>query len=243
MAGTATQAQIERVLPVRKSKVQASSGRSSAAIAHANREALRELCHDLLQPVSTIAALVAAAHVEVDLQAPTRDRLGQVSAEVKRLVELCRHCLSDEDAYSAVLVHDLAAEVAAGTSLTSPGTVGVRASPAVVYGDATALRRAITNLVENGVRAAGPGGTVLLSVTASGSTVSIAISDSGAGFGTGEHGVAGLGLRIAARVAHAHGGQLTIGESTELGGAEVVLSLPTTAVSGAPSILREGSRR
>lgn len=193
-------------------------------------DALRELCHDLLQPAATIGAVVAAAQVEADLPAATRARLTQVTVEARRIAELCGQVLQTPSAYSSVRLHELAVDVAASASLRSPGSVSVDAQPATVHGDASALRRALTNLVDNAVRAAGPGGQVSVTSAVIGDRAQLRVADSGEGFGTGANGVAGLGLRIAARVAHEHGGDLLLGTSARLGGAQLTLSIPSTFV-------------
>lgn len=203
--------------------------------AQRGHDALRELCHDLLQPVATIGALLAAAQVETKLPRATKDRLNQVSLEVKRLVELCHHGLDHGAAHAAVALDDVVSQVVATAALTAPGTVHARTQPAVVGGDSTALRRAVANLLDNAIRAAGRGGEVVATVRVDGPWVRVTVADSGAGFGTGASGVAGLGLRIAARVAHDHGGELAVGASVELGGAEVTLSVPAAPPYGGMS--------
>jgi signal transduction histidine kinase len=193
-------------------------------------DVLRELCHDLLQPAATISAVAAAAQLEAELPPATRARLSQVTLEAQRIAELCRHVLRDSVETEAVLLDELAAEVVAAATVTSAGSVRVQGSQsAVVDGDAAALRRALWNLVDNGVRAAGPGGTVTVTVAVVGDWAEMTVADSGGGFGTGHTGLGGFGLGIAARVAREHGGDLSWGRSRDLGGAAVTLAVPVAS--------------
>lgn len=195
-----------------------------------HKDALREFCHDLLQPAATIDALVAAARVEVDLAPATAARLDQVVGEVRGIVELCRRMVQRDDEHAMVPLHRLTAEVAAAASARFGGTVVVDAAPAIVNGNAVELRRAVSNLIDNALRAAGDDGQVAVAVERDGDVARVRIADTGGGFGSAAPGVAGLGLGIAGRAARQHGGEMTIGRSPELGGAEVTISLPTHGV-------------
>lgn len=226
MAGNATQKQIARV---RTRQDDLDAGEAFATFdCWPESQSLRELCHDLLQPAAAISALVAAAQVESGLPPAAIERLNQVTQQARRIAELCRHTLDGDAGHAAVLLHELATEVAQAASLTFSSEVAVRVEPALVQGDATGLRRTLANLLDNAIRAAGAAGRVTVTVGTSGKRARVTIADSGGGFGCGGSGVAGLGLRIAARVANAHGGELTMGRSAELGGAEVTLWLPST---------------
>jgi signal transduction histidine kinase len=95
------------------------------------------------------------------------------------------------------------------------------ASDAVVQADADQLGHLLLNILGNAVDAAGPGGSVdvTLEVAQAGRCI-IAISDSGSGptpevaarlfepFVTGKKDGVGLGLAVARQIAEAHGGQL-----------------------------------
>ncbi len=207
------------------------------------RDALRELCHDLLQPAATIGAVVAAMQIEASLPPETRDRLRQVTLEAKVISDLCHSVLYHRDPEPTdVQLDELAAEVGAAAGMNSEGTVSVHRQPSTVRGEPAALRRALWNLVDNARRAAGPDGHVSVTVTAAEGFASVSVADSGGGFGNGQSGVAGLGLRIAARVAEEHGGGLSIGRSDELGGAEVTLTVPCAMASSEPVRLERGAR-
>ena len=111
------------------------------------------------------------------------------------------------------------------------------AQNAVITGDETLLRRAVSNLVINSVRHNPDGCEISLSLEKSSANCRIAVRDNGKGFkietlealnhplpstALESH---GLGLTIARQIAKAHDGTLEIRNLAE-GGCEVVLCLP-----------------
>jgi len=133
-----------------------------------------------------------------------------------------------------------------GTRLSQGTGVHVKlgpGAPATVRGDASALGRAMRNLVENAVKYTPAGGTVELTLrTADGQAV-FAVQDTGIGIAPAdaerifepfvrldaararETGGTGLGLAIARSIALAHGGTLTL-EREPGPGSCFVISLP-----------------
>jgi two-component system OmpR family sensor kinase len=107
--------------------------------------------------------------------------------------------------------------------------------------DADRIRQAVENLVDNGLRHAGRGGTVEVGADRDGDRLRVVVTDSGSGFpddvlhrafepfaraDVGREGDgAGLGLTIVRAVAEAHGGSATA-RNVEGGGAAVTLELP-----------------
>ena len=107
--------------------------------------------------------------------------------------------------------------------------------------DADRVRQAVENLVDNGLRHAGRGGTVEVSADRNDDRLRVVVTDSGPGFagdvldrafepfsradGGREGDGAGLGLTIVRAVAEAHGGSATA-RNLEGGGAAVSLELP-----------------
>jgi heavy metal sensor kinase len=116
-------------------------------------------------------------------------------------------------------------------------------TPATAVGDATALRRALLNLVENAVKYTPAGGKVELSLAAEDGCAAIAVSDTGVGIPPEDAervfqpfvrldaarsratGGAGLGLSIARSIAVAHGGSLDV-VSRPGAGSTFMLRLP-----------------
>ncbi len=136
----------------------------------------------------------------------------------------------------------LAAEAGVALTITSRGDRQVR-------GSRTALRRAITALVDNALSHTPGGGRVEVAAEVAGDPVFVAVTDSGTGLG-GENaarlterfargdaappGVGGgrrfgLGLSLVREVAAAHGGTLTLTEPPE-GGVRAVIELPALPV-------------
>jgi len=133
-----------------------------------------------------------------------------------------------------------------GARLGQAAGVSVRTdalAPATVRGDATALRRALLNLVENAIKYTPPGGKVDLGLTTERGMAAITVADTGIGLDpvdadrifepfvrldaarARDTGGAGLGLAIARSIAIAHGGTLTA-ESRPGAGSRFVLRLP-----------------
>ena len=103
--------------------------------------------------------------------------------------------------------------------------------------DAKLLGRAIRNLIENAIRATGPGGRIDLSVSIDAEEARIVVADTGTGvrpailqrifdpyFSTHDSGT-GLGLPIARQIVEEHGGSISA-RNRSLAGLEVVISLP-----------------
>jgi heavy metal sensor kinase len=133
-----------------------------------------------------------------------------------------------------------------GIQLGQRAGVTVRAkelTPVTVRGDAGALRRAVSNLVENAVKYTPRGGAVELSLTRAASHAIIAVADTGIGIAAGDlerifepfmrldaarardTGGSGLGLAIARSIVTAHDGTLSA-ESVLGAGSRFTIRLP-----------------
>ena len=133
-----------------------------------------------------------------------------------------------------------------GTQLAHGRGVAIVAttlSPAAVVGDASALRRALVNLLDNAVKYTPAGGKVEVSLFREADRVVIAVRDTGPGIAPDEverifqpfvrldparaevPDGAGLGLSIARSIVAAHGGELTV-ESTPGAGSVFTVRLP-----------------
>jgi signal transduction histidine kinase len=172
-------------------------------------------------------AIAAAAAVESEVSPATLARLTQIADEAQRISAMCRDVLGAPVQSSVVSVDELAKSIATPATLVSDVTVELRLEPSSVVGNSNALGRALWNLVDNAVRAAGAGGRIRVEVVDNGTAVEVTVSDSGPGFGASGSGIAGLGLRIAGRVAAEHGGELIVTQHGALGGASVILQLPS----------------
>ena len=206
---------------------------------------VQELFHDLRHPVATITALIAAAKTVPNIPPPVLRRLSQIEAEARLISDLTLHVLEDSLAPRPLDAGATAATVVEAMRPLYGGTIELSTEgDLMVIADEIALGRAISNLLDNAMRAAGSEGAVRVTVAKSDQWIRFDIGDSGPGFGSGPRGVAGLGLFIVDRFVRSHGGTIQILESS-LGGALVRLSLPAPTREGAdaadPSDRRRGS--
>jgi signal transduction histidine kinase len=194
---------------------------------------LRQVCHDIRQPIAAVLALAGAALAEANLPTHTRSRLEQLirlaewqSDVVDNWLRPCEGGRPGDGLSDVVRVVN---EAAATERLTWAGDLIMVWPPEPVFVrlDPVILRRMTANLLANATRAAGPSGTVTIEVSRRGSHMVLAVDDDGPGFGwlCAGH---GLGLSGVARQAARLQGRLECGRSS-LGGARVSLRLPLTA--------------
>jgi K+-sensing histidine kinase KdpD len=180
---------------------------------------LRETFHDMRQPVASTLALAAAALTEPDLPATARNRLEQIVEQAEWLADMIHGCLvvhqQEEPGEPGKPGHDLADivqvvhDVVAAECLTWPGDVQLRtpAGPVWCMFSPALLRRTVSNVLDNAVRAAGPDGTVSVEIRPYDDGVMLTVEDNGPGFGEIPSG-AGLGLSVVARNVIKHGGRM-----------------------------------
>jgi two-component system NtrC family sensor kinase len=117
-------------------------------------------------------------------------------------------------------------------------------------GNGTKLRQVVLNLVRNAAEAAGPGGSVDVTLRESGEFAEVEVGDSGAGvdaaarrklfepFFTTKPTGTGLGLAISQSIARAHRGTIEVGTSPR-GGALFTLRVPRAAPGTEPERSRD----
>jgi len=141
----------------------------------------------------------------------------------------------------AVSLADVARKAAADPALTDVGVrLDLDTGLPQIEADVQLLARAIRNLLHNAAEAhrrAATEAPIQLKICSSDGGVVVRISDSGTGlsddvrerlfqpFASGRADGVGLGLALAHRIAHLHGGELTVVDSAE-GGVEATLRLP-----------------
>lgn len=193
----------------------------------------QELCHDIRQPAAAILALVSAAESEADLVPEVRRRLSQIASEARHISTIVGQAAGESMTFRPLDAGELAAAIVETLRASTPATLTVVAElGATIVGDASVLRRALGNLLDNAIRAAGDAGTVLVTVGARAGWVQFDVSDSGPGFGAGPVGVAGLGLGVVEWLARTHGGDLRMLEG-DLGGTLARLRIPAAHPAGA----------
>jgi two-component system OmpR family sensor kinase len=196
------------------------------------RRFVADASHELRNPLAALrgnAEYLARHGADAEALDDLREDAERLSRLVDELLQLAREDaggLPDEP----VRLGDLA-QAAAG------GRVSARVDdPGVVRGDASALGRAVANLVENGLRHGPPDGPVSVAVSRANGDVRLEVADSGPGippehaeaattrFWRGEdarsHPGSGLGLALVRATAERHGGRL------EIDGARFAIVLP-----------------
>ncbi len=201
---------------------------------------LRETFHDIRQPVATTLALAAAALTERDLPAAARDRLEQIVGQAEWLADMIQGCLVaqgqeepdeidneiDTPDLGCADIVQVVSGVIASARLTWPGdvTLASPAGPVWCMLHPVLLRRAVSNVLDNATRAAGPTGAVTVEIRQCEDAVMFAVEDNGPGFGKIPSG-ASLGLSAVARNVVKHGGRMECSCGGR-GGARVSLWLP-----------------
>ena len=187
------------------------------------------LLHDIAHEVATLSALVAAVRVQGGLDAAAGEHMRLVEREVDLLLDLVGCCcatsgLPDEDD-DVVDLRELLAEVVAGRHAASRGSVALHPGPGtVVRTHSRVLRRLVTNLVDNAVRAAGPAGRVEVELVGT-DVPRVRVLDDGPGPGRGPAGDRGMGLTIVRTLGRRIGVEVAL-YGREGGGAVAEVVLP-----------------
>ncbi|MCW2614766.1 MAG: histidine kinase [Frankiales bacterium] len=207
--------------------------RAGAAAFQNDRLGVRELCHDLRQPVSAILVLTEVIAQEPGMTPVSRRRLTALQGEAQLLRDFVEHFLSCSPEARPLDLGELATNVVELAATTAACHLEVRVrGEATVTADRVMLHRALLNLVDNACRAAGRG-TVRVSVDVEDGSAVVSVEDSGPEQGQVMTRGPGLGLYIATTVVHACGGTLASSDG-ELGGLRVVLVLPRSASQEEP---------
>ena len=229
--------------------------RLQRALEH-ERRFVAEASHELRTPLAVLRAELELARSRPRPRAELEAALDSVAEEADRLTRLTDDLLllarADESALQQrdeVEVADLLEGVAAAFASRARALgreIDVEAPGGLaIAGDGAALHRALTNLVDNGLRHGA--GTVRLRAAERGERVDVHVTDEGEGFPPGFLPVAferfsragrapdgaGLGLALVRAVAVAHGGAAEAGAAPD-GGADVWLSLPRAAAADRP---------
>ena len=199
--------------------------------------AVRQLAHDLRQPIAAIRALAAAAAADPQASENVLVRLRQIADEAGWMARAVDELLADPRAAAepgpapvpiSALVHD----VVSCQQLTYRGQITADCQPGApryVRAPATALRRALANVVANATRAAGADGHVRVTYRAGDGVELIEIADDGPGFGhvPSAH---GIGLQVTRQMLTECGGRLDI-ERRPPGQTLVRLTIPVISTA------------
>lgn len=207
-----------------------------------SRSALAAVLHDLAQPLAGIRALSSAPlpvghSAEIELKERLR-HIGELGEWMNDLLrdwstppaERAGSAGREGRVDAAQVIH----QVLLDAVVSFTGTLRWRpSSPIVVSVNASDLRRAVGNVIDNATRAAGPRGRVVVRTRRAGAKFVIDVEDSGPGFGRVPP-QSRQGLAVTQRILDECRGKLEVGNARS-GGALVRLIVPVAASgSGSP---------
>jgi signal transduction histidine kinase len=220
-------------------------------LASRNREILSvagTVAHELKNPLSSIQGLAQLIARGAAPGSKDRERLDVMLREVGRMTTVLDEFRNFSRPLSGLTLQraDLG-RLIEDVVLLSEGSAGTRRlsfalpAPCAVNCDPQKVKQALLNLVQNGLDATPPGGTVeVRAALCDGGRAEIAVLDGGAGLApavagrlftpgltTKERG-SGLGLVVARSIAEQHGGALTLA-NRPAGGCVATLTLPLVA--------------
>jgi signal transduction histidine kinase len=186
-------------------------------------DTIRALCHDLRQPLAAILLMAGADSGDL------RRRLDGILDQAQWLVDMVEGVIGGaaDDGPGQVDVVDLASRCVMRAQHTADCEIEfVGTAHAMAVAAPVALSRAVSCLLDNAVRAAGPGGHVTVDVTGTVHEIIIRVIDDGPGLGhvPTHH---SLGLPITRALVLACGGEFELKPGT-VGGmvARIVLPAP-----------------
>ncbi len=236
-------------------------GRLRAALER-ERAFVADAAHELRTPLTALhlqMGMLARAGSEAEREAA----MSTLSAGVQRAIRLVEQMLAlarqeprADGQPVPVRLDELAREIVAElVPLADAGCIdlGVAAAqPAIVAGDADALRTLLRNLVDNAVRYTPPGGRVDVTVESTAAGPQVTVTDDGPGIPPGERARvfdrfyrragttppgSGLGLAIVKAIADAHGATVTLTDGPSGKGLAVIVAFAAAASPAGQSAL------
>ncbi len=193
----------------------------------------RQIGHDIHHELGTIMLLARLLQEGEDVGPDSRRRASLIIGETRWLEQLVRAYESVNEStelrpvghVQPIAVHEVVIEVTDAIRMATLTRVHVTAQP--VYGRVSrlALWRALRNLLDNAVRAAGPGGTVDVRLSTAHGAIIMEVDDDGPGFGDSAPGRSSLGLNIVQDFVASAGGHMEIHRGIR-GGCCVRLDIP-----------------
>jgi signal transduction histidine kinase len=209
------------------------------------RQFLADTSHDLRTPLTVIRSNVELVTDDPDATLGEWRQAGEVirrnsekmSTMIQDLLAAARLQTAKAQSVELDLSRLVAAKVADFGPVAAERDVAIvgQGTGAGVLGVEIALDRALSNLVENAVKAAPPGSEVRVGSGVVGGWAWLGVSDSGAGIGEQAVDRIGLGLAIVTQIAEGHGGSLVAFPGRGGNGTDMVLWLPVgSGVEEAP---------
>jgi signal transduction histidine kinase len=221
------------------------------------RQFTADASHELRTPLAILRAELELARGQVGDDARFRESLDSALEECDRLTDLVDDLLQVARAEADRMDRSELVDVAAIVDAMLPrfsvlarrrDVTLTRSGDAAVHADRRALGRAVSNLMDNAIRHARPGGSVHLQIAEGPTSVSVTVTDDGPGVdaayrrhaterfaqldpGRPDAGGAGLGLAMVASIAAAHDGTLEFATPPTGTGLAVTLQLPAATES------------
>jgi signal transduction histidine kinase len=193
------------------------------------RRFLADTSHDLRTPLAVIRSNIEVTLNDPDVSLNDWRETGEIVVRnAERMGSMIDDLLATarlEANQAGTVEIDLAALVAqvVGDSKAAAGDIELISieGSAPMRGDPISLTRALTNLVDNAVKASPHGGRVRVASGTEKGWVYLAVGDEGSGFDPNQAG-GGLGLSIVRQVAEMHGGHLEITPNLNKGTSAVI---------------------
>ncbi|MFZ0014755.1 MAG: HAMP domain-containing sensor histidine kinase [Acidimicrobiia bacterium] len=201
------------------------------------RQFLADTSHDLRTPLTVIRS-----NVELVSDDPTagvadwreagiviRRNAEKMSEMIAGLLATARMQTGRAQSTTLDLARLVEAKVADFASIAAENELELvaEAAPATVVGADVALDRALSNLVENAVKAAPPGSVVTVGSGTDGGWAWMGVSDTGPGLPSEPGDRAGLGLSIVTQIVESHGGSLATFPGRDGIGTTMIVWIPT----------------
>ncbi|MGB8361630.1 MAG: HAMP domain-containing sensor histidine kinase [Acidimicrobiia bacterium] len=210
------------------------------------RQFLADTSHDLRTPLTVIRSNVELVAGDPDSTTEDWRQAGTViQRNAERMSEMIQALLATarlQTGRAQSVVLDLSelveAKVADFTPLAAGKSVRIEGRPGHVMVQAVevALDRALTNLVDNAVRAAPSGSAVQVASGSQSGWAWLGVRDSGPGLAKESGGRIGLGLSIVTQIAEGHGGRLASFDGADGAGTTMVIWLPTGTEEDGPPV-------
>ncbi len=208
------------------------------------RQFLADTSHDLRTPLTVIRSNVELVSDDPAASLDDWQRAGEVirrnaekmSTMIADLLAAARMQTGRAQSVTLDLHQLVVAKVADFTPVAAERGVTIvdSGSPVTILGVEIAIDRALSNLVENAVKAAPSGSTVVVGSGVVDSWAWLGVADSGLGLANEPSDRVGLGLAIVTQIAQAHGGSLATFTGIGGDGTTMVLWLPTRDDPGDP---------